>query len=37
VKVLIVDDDADLLDLTGYALRREGFTVVQAMDGEQAI
>jgi DNA-binding response OmpR family regulator len=37
VKVLIVDDDADLLDLTGYALRREGFSVVQALDGEQAM
>jgi DNA-binding response OmpR family regulator len=37
VKILIVDDDADLLDLTGYALRREGFTVVQALDGEQAM
>lgn len=37
MKVLIVDDDADLLDLTGYALRREGFTVVQAVDGEQAM
>jgi DNA-binding response OmpR family regulator len=37
VKILIVDDDADLLDLTGYALRRDGFTVVQALDGEQAL
>jgi len=37
VKILVVDDDADLLDLTGYALRREGFTVVQAQDGEQAL
>jgi len=24
VKVLIVEDDVDLLDLTTYALRREG-------------
>ncbi len=37
MKILVVDDDADLLDLTGYALRREGFTVVQAQDGEQAL
>lgn len=37
MKILVVDDDADLLDLTGYALRREGFTVVQALDGEQAL
>jgi DNA-binding response OmpR family regulator len=37
VKVLVVDDDADLLDLTAYALRRDGFTVVQAVDGDQAL
>ena len=37
MKVLVVDDDADLLDLTAYALRRDGFTVVQATDGEQAM
>jgi len=37
VKVLVVDDDADLLDLMAYALRRDGFTVVQAVDGEQAL
>jgi DNA-binding response OmpR family regulator len=37
VKVLVVDDDADLLDLTAYALRRDGFTVIQATDGEQAM
>ena len=37
MKILIVDDDVDLLDLTGYALRRDGFTVVQAVDGEQAL
>jgi len=37
LKVLIVDDDADLLDLMTYALRREGYTVIGAVDGEQAI
>ncbi len=37
MKVLVVDDDADLLDLMAYALRRDGFTVVQAVDGEQAL
>ena len=35
--VLVVDDDADLLDLTSYALRREGFTVIPASDGQQAV
>jgi DNA-binding response OmpR family regulator len=37
MKVLLVDDDADLLDLTIYALRREGYQVVSASDGPQAL
>jgi hypothetical protein len=32
VKVLIVEDDVDLLDLTPYALRRDGYEVVAAVD-----
>jgi DNA-binding response OmpR family regulator len=37
VKVLLVDDDAELVDLLAYALRREGYTVLTAPDGEQAL
>ncbi len=37
MKVLLVEDDADLLDLLTYALRREGYTVMSAMDGQQAL
>ena len=37
MKVLIVEDDVDLLDLTTYALRREGYEVVAAVDGKQAL
>ena len=37
MKVLMVEDDADLLDLTTYALRREGYTVLPAIDGQQAL
>jgi DNA-binding response OmpR family regulator len=37
VKVLLVDDDVDLLDVTSYALRREGFNVIAATDGVQAL
>ena len=33
MKVLLVEDDVDLLDLTTYALRREGYTVLSAIDG----
>ena len=37
MKVLFVDDDADLLDITAYALRREGFVVSTVADGANAI
>jgi len=37
LKILIVDDDIDLLDLTSYALRREGYSVAAAVDGAQAL
>ena len=37
MKILLVDDDTDLLDVTAYALRREGFNVIVATDGTQAL
>ena len=37
MKVLLVEDNADQLDLTTYALRREGYTVLAATDGQQAL
>jgi len=37
MKVLLAEDDSDLLDLLTYALRREGYTVLSAMDGSQAL
>ena len=37
MKVLVADDDADLLDLLTYALRREGYTVLAAINGQQAL
>jgi DNA-binding response OmpR family regulator len=37
IKLLLVEDDPDLLDLTAYVLRRERFVVVEASDGAQAI
>ena len=37
MKVLVVDDDEELLDLMSYALRREGFSVLGAVDGQQAL
>jgi two-component system, OmpR family, response regulator len=35
-EILVVDDDAHLREVVGYALRREGFRVIEAADGEQA-
>src|SRR5690349_19409562 len=37
MKILLVDDDASLLEVTAFALRRAGFLVVLAHDGEQAL
>jgi len=37
VKVLLVDDDVELLDVTAYALQRGGHKVVVASDGPQAV
>jgi DNA-binding response OmpR family regulator len=37
MKILLADDDAELLDVTAYALRREGFAVIAANDGAQAL
>jgi DNA-binding response OmpR family regulator len=37
MKVLLVDADLDLLDMTAYALRRDGFDVITAVNGLQAL
>jgi DNA-binding response OmpR family regulator len=37
VKVLVVDDDRDLLELIGFALSQAGFLVVKATDGPAAV
>lgn len=37
LKVLVIDDDTDLLDVITYALRREGYDVLGAADGLQAL
>lgn len=36
-KILVVDDERDLLDLIEYNLRKEGFNVLKAENGEQGI
>jgi DNA-binding response OmpR family regulator len=37
MKILLADDDTDMLDVTTYAFRRDGFNVITATDGEQAL
>jgi len=37
IKLLLVEDDPDMLDLTAYVLRRERFVVAEASDGAQAL
>jgi len=36
-KILIVDDEADILEFVGYNLRKEGYTVFTASNGRDAI
>ena len=36
-KILIVDDEEDILDLLEYNLEQEGYQVARALDGEKAI
>ena len=35
-KILIVDDEADILEIVGYNLKKEGFEVLTAENGKQA-
>jgi len=37
VKILVVDDDRVLADVVAFTLRREGFEVIQAYDGDVAL
>jgi phosphate regulon transcriptional regulator PhoB len=36
-KILIADDEKDIVDLVAYNLEQEGFSVIQARDGRQAL
>ena len=36
-RILVVDDEADLLELVSYNLKKEGFIVESASDGESAL
>jgi len=36
-KILIVDDEPDIVELVSYNLKKEGFEIVAAFDGEEAL
>ncbi len=36
-KILIVDDEEDVLKVASYRIRKMGFDVIQAMDGQQCL
>lgn len=36
-RILVVDDEKDIVDLISYNLEKEGFTVLKAYDGEAAL
>lgn len=36
-KILVIDDEPDLMELVAYNLRKEGFTVSSAFDGEEGL
>ena len=36
-KILIVDDEPDILDVLKYILEKEGFKVKKAKNGEEAV
>ncbi len=37
MKILLVDDDRDLVDMLRYAFQREGYRVITALDGEAGL
>ncbi len=37
MKILVVDDEKDIVDLVSYNLEKEGFAVVKAYNGEEAL
>jgi DNA-binding NtrC family response regulator len=37
MKILVVDDDINLLESIGRGLRNKGFKVIQALSGEEAL
>jgi len=37
IKILLVDDEPDILEIVGYNLSHEGYQIVTAVNGKEAI
>ena len=37
IKILLVDDEQDILEIVGYNLQQEGYTIVTASNGREAV
>ena len=37
IKILLVDDEQDILEIVGYNLSQEGYQIVTASNGKEAI
>ena len=37
IKILLVDDEPDIIEIVGYNLRNEGYQVFTATNGHEAI
>jgi len=37
IKILLVDDEPDILEIVGYNLRNEGYQIFTANNGQEAI
>lgn len=36
-KILIVDDEKNIVDIIAFNLKKEGYTVITAADGEEGV
>jgi two-component system alkaline phosphatase synthesis response regulator PhoP len=37
IKILLVDDEPDILEIVGYNLSQEGYQIVTAVNGKEAV
>jgi two-component system alkaline phosphatase synthesis response regulator PhoP len=37
IKILLVDDEQDILEIVGYNLEQEGYQIITASNGKEAV